>query len=52
MNLCLIICVILKKCKEKLGLLVPTTFECGENETKCIGLATWIRRFDMINGFW
>jgi hypothetical protein len=27
-------CSILKKCKEKLGLLVPITFECGKDETK------------------
>jgi hypothetical protein len=33
----------MKKCKEKLGLLVLTFFECGEDETKCIQLATWNR---------
>jgi hypothetical protein len=44
-------CLILKKCKEKLGLLVPIPFECGEDETKCIELATWNRRLDTIDGF-
>ncbi len=42
---------ILKKCKFFLGLLVSIPFECGENEMKCIELATWNRRLDMIDGF-
>jgi hypothetical protein len=41
----------LKKCKEKLGLLVSIPFECGEVEMKCIELATWNRRLDTIDGF-
>ncbi len=44
-------CLILKKCKEKLGLLMPIPFECGEDDTKCIELATWNRRLDTIDGF-
>jgi hypothetical protein len=44
-------CSVLKKCKEKLGLSVPIPFECGEDEMKCIKLATWNRRLDIIDGF-
>jgi hypothetical protein len=44
-------CLILKKCKNNLGLSMPIPFECGEDETKCIELATWNRRLEMINGF-
>jgi hypothetical protein len=42
---------VLKACKEKLGILVPIPFECAEDETKCIELATWNRRLDTIEGF-
>jgi hypothetical protein len=44
-------CLVLKKCKEKLGLLVLIPFECGEDEMKCVELATWNRRLDTIDGF-
>jgi hypothetical protein len=44
-------CSVLKKCKENLGLLMLIPFECGEDETKCIELATWNRRLDTIEGF-
>jgi len=30
---------------------VPIPFECGKDETKCIEIATWNRRLDMIDGF-
>ncbi len=43
-------CSVLKKCKENLGLLMLIPFECGEDETKCIELATWNRRLDIIDG--
>jgi hypothetical protein len=43
-------CLILKKCKEKLGLSMPIPFECGD-ETKSIKLTTWNRRLDTIDGF-
>jgi hypothetical protein len=33
-------CSILKKCKEKLVLSMSIPFECGEDETKRIELAT------------
>jgi hypothetical protein len=45
-------CSVLKKCKEKLGLSVPIPFECGEDQMKCIKLATWNRRLDTIDGFY
>jgi hypothetical protein len=44
-------CLIPKKCKEKLGLSMPIPFECEEDETKCIELATWNKRLDTIDGF-
>jgi hypothetical protein len=44
-------CLVLKTCKEKLGLSVSIPFECGKDEMKCIELATRNRRLDMINGF-
>jgi hypothetical protein len=34
-------CLVLKKCKKNLGLSMLIPFECGEDETKCIELATW-----------
>jgi hypothetical protein len=43
--------LVLKKCKFFLGLSMPIPFECGEDEMKCIELATWNRRLDMIDGF-
>jgi hypothetical protein len=41
-------CLILKKCKNNLGLSMPIPFECGEDETKCIehGIGG-----EMIDGF-
>jgi hypothetical protein len=30
---------------------VPIPFECGKDKTKCIEIATWNRRLDMIDGF-
>jgi hypothetical protein len=44
-------CLVLKKCKEKLGLLVLIPFECGKDETKCVEFVTWNRRLDTIDGF-
>jgi hypothetical protein len=44
-------CLVLQKCKEKLGLSVPIPFECEKDETKCIEIATWNRRLNMIDGF-
>jgi hypothetical protein len=44
-------CLVLKKCKEKLGLSMPIPFECGEDEMKCVDFATWNRRLDTIDGF-
>jgi DNA polymerase III epsilon subunit-like protein len=44
-------CLILKKCKKKLGISIPIPFECREDETKCIKLTTWNRRLDTIDGF-
>jgi hypothetical protein len=44
-------CLILKKRKKNLGLSMPIPFECGEDQTKCIELATWNKRLDMIDGF-
>jgi hypothetical protein len=44
-------CLVLKKCKENLGLSMPIPFKCGKDETKCIEIATWNRRLDMIDGF-
>ncbi len=43
--------LVLKKCKFFLGLSMPIPFECGEDEMKCIELATWNMRLDMIDGF-
>jgi hypothetical protein len=37
-------------CYKKLKLSMPIPFECGKDEMKCIELATWNRRLDMING--
>ena len=42
---------VLKSCKDKLGISGPIQFECAEDETKCIELATWNRRLDTIDGF-
>jgi hypothetical protein len=42
---------ILKKCVKKLGLSMPIPFECEKDEMKCIELATWNRRLDMVDGF-
>lgn len=41
---------VLKSCKDKLGISGPIPFECAEDETKCIELATWNRRLDTIDG--
>jgi hypothetical protein len=30
---------------------MPIPFECAKGETKCIKLAAWNRRLDMIDGF-
>ena len=42
---------ILIKCKKRLGINGPIPFECSEDETKCIQVATWNRRLDTIDGF-
>jgi hypothetical protein len=42
----------LKSCKDNLGILRAILFECAENETKCVELATWNRKKDYINGFY
>jgi hypothetical protein len=44
-------CLVLKKCQKKLGLSMLIPFECGEDEMKCIELATWNKRLDTIHGF-
>ena len=42
---------VLKSCKDKLGISGAIPFECAEDETKCVELATWNRRGDNIDGF-
>jgi hypothetical protein len=42
---------ILTKCKAKLGISGPIPFECSEDETACVALATLNRRNDFIDGF-
>ena len=42
---------VLKSCKDKLGILGAIPFECAEDKTKCVELATWNRRGDNIDGF-
>jgi hypothetical protein len=46
-------CIVINEftfCYKKLRLSMPIPFECGKDEMKCIELATWNRRLDMING--